>query len=128
MARVLLIGQIPETVDFTDPAIPPGMSVERVVSGLATSMQAMRDRGWHADQVLVSPDDTASKEIDAWLRSHDAYDCIVIGAGIRVPPKSVWLFEQVINAVHRAAPGSVIAFNTRPDDTANAAARWLSEA
>jgi hypothetical protein len=31
----------------------------------------------------------------------------------------------VINAVHRAAPGATIAFNTRPDDSADAAARWL---
>jgi hypothetical protein len=27
--------------------------------------------------------------------------------------------------VHRAAPGAVIAFNTRPEDSADAAARWL---
>ena len=33
--------------------------------------------------------------------------------------------EAVINAVHRAAPGAAIAFNTRPDDSAAAAARWL---
>jgi hypothetical protein len=34
------------------------------------------------------------------------------------------LFEAVINAVHRAAPSAFIAFNTRPEDTADAAARW----
>ncbi len=53
------------------------------------------------------------------------YDCVVIGAGLRVPPKNLALFEWVLNAVHRAAPGAAIAFNTRPDDTADAAARWL---
>jgi hypothetical protein len=31
----------------------------------------------------------------------------------------------MINAVRKAAPGAVIAFNTRPDDSADAAARWL---
>jgi hypothetical protein len=35
------------------------------------------------------------------------------------------LFERVINAVHKAAPGATIAFNTRPEDTADAAARQL---
>jgi hypothetical protein len=54
-----------------------------------------------------------------------AYDCVVIGAGIRLPPPSLSLFETVINAVHRAAPAAAIAFNTRPEDTADAAARWL---
>jgi len=36
------------------------------------------------------------------------------------------LFEAVINAVHKAAPGAAIAFNTRPDDSADAAARGLA--
>ena len=35
------------------------------------------------------------------------------------------LFETLINAVHKAAPGAAIAFNTRPEDSADAAARWL---
>ena len=35
--------------------------------------------------------------------------------------EAVWLF----NAVHRAAPDAAIAFNTRPEDSADAAARWL---
>lgn len=53
------------------------------------------------------------------------YDCVVIGGGLRLPPKSLPLFERVINAVHKAAPNAVIAFNTRPEDTAETAARWL---
>jgi len=54
------------------------------------------------------------------------YACVVIGAGIRLPSQGLALFEAVVNAVHRAAPGAAIAFNTRPDDSADAAARWLS--
>jgi hypothetical protein len=54
-----------------------------------------------------------------------SYDCVVIGAGVRLPARRLALFEAVINAVHKAAPGAAIAFNTRPDDTADAAARWL---
>ena len=30
MARVLLVGQQPETVDFTNPMLPPGMNAERI--------------------------------------------------------------------------------------------------
>jgi hypothetical protein len=53
------------------------------------------------------------------------YDCVVVGAGIRLPPKGLSLLETVINAVHKAAPHASIAFNTRPEDSAEAAARWL---
>ncbi|MDQ0252411.1 hypothetical protein J2W22_004499 [Sphingomonas kyeonggiensis] len=49
----------------------------------------------------------------------------MIGAGLRLPPKSLALFEAVVNIVHHAAPGAAIAFNTKPEDTAAAAARQL---
>ena len=52
--------------------------------------------------------------------------CVVIGGGLRLPPKSLPLFEMVVNAVHKAAPGAAIAFNTQPADTAEAAARQLN--
>ena len=53
------------------------------------------------------------------------YDCVVIGAGVRMPPRGLAIFEAVLNAVHKGAPGAVIAFNTRPEDSADAAARLL---
>jgi hypothetical protein len=53
------------------------------------------------------------------------YDCVVIGTGVRLPPKRIAIFEAVINAVHKAAPGATIAFNTLPENSADAAARWL---
>jgi hypothetical protein len=37
------------------------------------------------------------------------------------------LFEAVVNAIHRVAPQSPIAFNTRPEDTGAAAARWIRD-
>ena len=44
---------------------------------------------------------------------------------MRNPPPSLGLFETVLNAGHRHAPGARIAFNTRPDDSDVAAARWV---
>ena len=40
-------------------------------------------------------------------------------------PKGLALFEMVVNVIHKAAPNAVIAFNTRPEDSADAAARWV---
>ena len=125
MTRVLLLGYDPETVDFSDPALPPGMTAEKVRAGIAVAMKQFAERGWEADVALIRPDETAAPAIAGHLASKN-YDCVVIGAGVRLPPRGLALFEAVINAVHKAAPGAAIAFNTRPDDSADAAARWLA--
>lgn len=123
MTRVLYVGQDPATVDFSDPALPPGMSAEKILAGIDLSLRQMRERGWQADFCSVKPDDTAGREVESALTG-GGVDCVVIGAGLRVPPPSLALFERVLNAVHRAAPEAAIAFNTTPDDTADAVARW----
>jgi hypothetical protein len=115
MARVLLVGQQPETVDFTNPMLPPGMNAERIHAGIALALKQMAERGWHADLCLLRPDETAGPDVERRLKAQ-TYDCVVIGAGIRQPPHS-------LNAVHRAGDAA-IAFNTRPEDSADAAARW----
>jgi hypothetical protein len=124
MTRILFVGQEPETVDFSDPALPPGFSAEKIHAGIAVAMRQMTERGWHADLCLVRPDDSAAPTVERKLTGRH-YDAVVIGGGIRLPPKGLLLFEVLINAVHKAAPGASIAFNTRPEDTADAAARWL---
>lgn len=121
---VLFVGQQPDTVDFTDPALPAGFNAEKINAGIAVGMQQMADRGWEADLLLVKPDDSATVELEQRL-SQRRYDCVVIGGGLRMPPKSLLLFEALVNAVHRSAPDAAIAFNTSPQDTAEAAARWV---
>jgi hypothetical protein len=124
MTRVLFVGQQPETVDFSDPSIPPGFNAEKIHAGIAIAMTKMAERKWLADLCLVPPDPTASLLLEKQLATTN-YDCVVIGAGIRLPPKSLSLLEAVVNAVHKAAPNARIAFNTRPEDSAEAAVRWL---
>lgn len=125
MKRVLLVGLRPETVDYGDPALPPGLSAEKIHAGIALTLRDMTARGWQAESCLIEPDPTAAeREIERRLAT-TACDCVVIGAGVRLPPNSLVLFESVINAVHRAAPGATIAFNSRPEDSADAAARGL---
>jgi hypothetical protein len=124
MTRVLFVGQKPDTVDFSDPAIPPGFDAAKINAGIAVAMAQIAERGWQGDQCMIAPDKTGALALEKQLSSA-AYDCVVIGAGIRLPPKSLALLEIVVNAVHRAAPAARIAFNTRPEDTAEAAARWL---
>ena len=121
---MLFIGQQPETVDFSDPALPPGFDAAKIHAGIATGMQQMADRGWAVELCLVAPDASATDMVTKQLAGQ-TYDCVVIGGGIRIPPKSMLLFERLVNAVQRAAPSAAIAFNTTPQDTGDAAARWL---
>jgi hypothetical protein len=46
----------------------------------------------------------------------------VVGGGVRHEPE---LFERVVNLVRRHAPEAAIAFNQTPEDTFDAAARWV---
>lgn len=124
MKRVLFVGQEPETVDFSDPALPPGLNAEKINGGIAAGMRQMSERGWQADLCLVNPDESARITLKRNLEAA-TYDCVVIGGGVRIPPKSLLLFETLINTVHKSAPGAFIAFNTNPEDTGAAAARWI---
>src|SRR6202140_4145527 len=114
MTRILLLGLDPETVDFSDPVLPPGMTTEKVRAGIAVALKQFADRGWESDVGLIHPDATAGPAVERQLRSAN-YDCVVIGGGVRLPPRHLALLEVVINAIRRAAPGAAIAFNTRPE-------------
>jgi hypothetical protein len=124
MKRVVVIGLDPATVDFSDPALPPGMTAEKIHAGVKLALADFAARGWHPDQCFISPDESAVPTVERCL-AREVYDCVVIGAGLRLPPSRLVLFEAVLNAIHRSAPQAAIAFNTRPEDSGAAAARWI---
>ncbi len=125
MKRVLLIGIKPEAVDVSDPDLPQGTTAEKIAAGIDATLSDMKARGWEGVFCSILADYSAAATIAVSLAEH--WDCIVIGGGIRIPSRGLALFERVINAVHRGAPKTSIAFNTSPNDTADAAARWLDE-
>ena len=124
MKRVLLVGLDPATVDFSDPALPQGMNADKIHAGVKVALADMAERGWQAENCFINPDETAVPTVARRL-AKSRYDCVVIGAGVRLPPNRLALFEAVVNAIHRAAPQTPIAFNSRPEDTGAAAARWI---
>lgn len=124
MPRVLLVGYDPETVDYSNPALPPGMNAQKIRNGLEITLKEMTSRGWEGALCLIRPDQKAVETVERHLASVD-YACVVVGAGVRLPPQGLVLFEAIVNAIHRVAPATAIAFNTRPEDTADAAGRWL---
>lgn len=122
--RVLILGQDPDTVDFTDPALIPGMTAEKVRAGIDATVRQLRDAGYEVEQCYTDAGQTAEAVATALLQAQ-RFDCVMIGAGIRLPPSKLVLFEKLVNAVHRHAPGAVLCFNTRPDDSVEAVRRWL---
>ena len=126
MTHILFVGQKPETVDFSDPSLPPGFDADKINAGIAVAVDKIAERGWRGDTCMITPDAAGQAMLEQQLKGA-AYDCVVIGGGLRIPPKGLALFETVVNIVHKAAPGAVIAFNTKPEDTADAAARQLGK-
>jgi hypothetical protein len=125
MTRVLVIGYAPDAVDFSDPAIPPGLDETKVAQGIRRDLELMRDRGWEAHHLPIRPDETLRRQVLDRLVGQ-IYDCIVIGAGVRMTTKHVPEFEIVVSAVREGAPDTPLAFNASPDSSGDAAARWLS--
>lgn len=124
MTSILFVGQKPETVDFSDPSLPPGFDAGKINAGIAIAVEKIRERGWQGDTCMITPDAAGSGMLETALRQF-TYDCVVIGAGLRLPSRNLGLFETVVNLVHTVAPRAAIAFNTRPEDTADAAGRQL---
>jgi hypothetical protein len=125
VARILLLGLDPETVGFSDPAFPPGMTAKKVRAGITIALKQFTEHGWESDVTFVRRGETAGPTVESQLRSAN-YDYVVIGGGVRLPPRRLAYSKFVINAIRKAAPGAAIAFNTRPDDSADAAARWVA--
>ncbi len=116
LGRVLVIG--------LDPVKIPGWDPEPVVAAIARGQARFDELGIDADMCLVAPDEDVEAAVVAALTGDD-YACVVIGGGIRKHEPLVLLFEQVVNLVRLHAPGAALAFNSTPDDTADAALRWM---
>jgi phosphoribosylformimino-5-aminoimidazole carboxamide ribonucleotide (ProFAR) isomerase len=73
---------------------------------------------------LVAPDENAEGAIVETLTRKD-YACVAVGGGIRKHEPLLEFFEKVVNLVRQHALGAATAFNSSPEDTADAALRWL---
>jgi hypothetical protein len=114
---VLVIGFDPAALPGHDPAASaPAFEHARVV--------ATQEHVYLAE-CLIGLDESAEGQIVAALRQK-AWDCVVIGGGIRKPEPALPFFERVVNLTRQHAPGAAIACNTSPADTVEAAKRALA--
>ena len=69
LPRVLLVGYDPDTVDFSNPALPPGMNADKIRDGLELTLKEMTSRGWEGALCLIRPDHMAVKTLERHLAS-----------------------------------------------------------
>ncbi|MFI0453613.1 hypothetical protein [Actinomadura sp. 6N118] len=115
-ARVLVVGLDPAKIEGWDP--------EPVQAAVARGQDRFDEHGIEADMCLVALDEDPEGAIVAAL-TRKKYACVVIGGGIRKQEPLLELFEKAVNLVRQHAPDAAIAFNTSPEDSADAALRWL---
>ena len=120
--RVLLVGLDPDIVD--KPPVPE-LTAAKVHAAVKAESAKLESLGYSAKSLLVDDGKTAEAVLTDAL-TNSRYDCIMIGAGLRVVPPYLLLFENLINVVHRHAPASTkLCFNSNPSDTAEAVRRWV---
>lgn len=124
MARVLIIGIDPDEVDFSDPSLPPGMDAEVIRRGIVRGLDELRAAGHDPDHLHIPADPAGLGELAERL-ARDRVDCVVVGGGVRLPPRNLVLFEAVLNTIGRVVPSPAIALVARPEDCASAADRVL---
>jgi hypothetical protein len=118
---VLAIGLDPA---FADASRLGSQSAAVVRSYVAGQLELLQKRGYDVEVRLLTPRAGAEQVLSDTLTAR-TFDCVLIGAGLRVDPSQLLLFEKIINLVHALAPGARICFNTRPGDSVEAVQRWV---
>ena len=117
--RVLVVGLDPYRV-------PGPWDPKPVADAIDAGMARLAEHGFEAEACLVGLD--GSDNIDARITTAleaRHWECVVVGAGLRKPEEQLELFESIVNLIRRHAPQAAIAFNSTPQDIADAAARHL---
>lgn len=121
---VLVVGLDPTLIDFSDPGYPPGMNAEKVFAGIKSSEEELTSLGYTVKSCLTDFGETAEEVVENELKQRP-WDCVMIGAGVRVNPSNFLLFEKLVNVVHENAPQAKICFNRLPADIGESVKRWL---
>ncbi len=123
-ASVLLVGLDPDIVDYTKSPVP-GLTAAKVRAAVEADTAKLEALGYSVKSLYVDDGKTAEAALTDALTSI-RYDCIMIGAGLRIVTPYFLLFEKLINVVHQHAPPSTkLCFNSNPTDTAEAVKRWV---
>jgi hypothetical protein len=116
---VLVIGLDPHRV-------PGPWDPEPVAEAIEAGLAEFAEHGVGVETCLIGLDgsDDVEAVVGNALQAH-RWECVTVGGGLRHSDDQVELLEQVINLIRRHAPDAAIAFNSTPETTYEAAARWM---
>lgn len=125
MAKVLLVGIEPTTIDFSHPdyANFSHLTPQKVQESLDHDQATLQQSGYSIAMCLARRENLPQATAD--MLKEGSYDCVLVGAGVRAVPANLMCFEKVLNAIHEFAPKARICFNTNPTDSAEAVKRWV---
>jgi hypothetical protein len=98
-ASVLLVGLEPDIVDYSKSPVP-GLTAAKVRAALEADSSKLESLGYSVRSLYVD-DGTTAEAVLADTLAADGYDCIMIGAGLRIVPP---LFPVVREADQRHPP------------------------
>src|ERR671914_1757594 len=112
--KILLIGIDPKLIDFSIyTTTAAGWDANRVKAAAQDANKRLMDLGYEVQGCLVDLGETAESIVSDTL-SREKFDCIMVGAGVRMLPQHTVVFEKIINTIHQKAPSSKVCFNTNP--------------
>ncbi len=118
---VLMVGWNPDVVDYSR---WPGLTAEKVRHALNADADRLNALDCAAELCFIQDGESAAREVAAAL-DNGAWDCVLIGAGVRKDEAHLLVFEELVNTVHHLAPAAKICFNTGPTDSVDAVQRWI---
>ncbi len=123
--KVLLIGIDPKLID-PNLSTATGWDANRVRAAAQDANKRLVELGYELQSCLLDPRGTDESVVSDTL-SREKFDCIMVGAGVRVLSQNTILFEKIMNTIHqKAPPSSKICFSTNPADTVEAILRWVN--
>ena len=119
--KVLLVGWHPKITDYSK---WPELDAEKLSAALLQEKDRLISQGYDAQWCYLLNEANDSDLLIKTL-SEAEYDCVLIGAGVRLDPSAFIVFERLINIIHTTSPNSKISFNTTLSDIAESVKRWI---
>lgn len=125
--RILSVGFRPDVVpqasrdEIATGKAPDG--ADGIRDGLANAARELEALGYAVDFCFLTNDANDESRLREAL-ARTTYDCVCIGAGVRLRPQHTEALEMVVNVLRQEAPSASICFNVNPADTVNAVRRW----
>lgn len=126
MVNVLAVGMDPALIDFSESSSVVGgvRDAQQIRDAIDDTAERLRARGHQHTSVVVDRGASAGAVLRQALREQ-VFDCVMVGAGLRLVAAHTALFETLMNIIRVEAPSAVLCFNTNPSDSVDAVGRWF---